>query len=302
MVGDMKTKLALIALILTIFAGLTIYLHGMIAGAPVENDWGLTYYPAIQAAIHGENPYQAADFVNPPWALIPLAAIGALSATWSMAIIFTANLAAFLFTMQRLRIPAWMIAPLVAFSGVIGNSRLGNIEGLVALGFVMSPTIGLFFVLAKPQIGIGIAVYWAVEAWRAGGWRKMLRTVAPVTIAYLLAFLIFSNFMARATVNTDVTWNTAWFPYGIPIGLLLMAISIGARHPGPAMAASVFFSPYVNAITWTFFWVGLAAWLSSPDSIHFITANKASKTGTTIAYSAKLPVLAGPRMRHWLKG
>jgi hypothetical protein len=106
----------------------------------------------------------------------------------------------------------------------------------------------------KPQIGAAVAVFWMVEAWRVGGWRKALYTFAPVTIAFALSFIVYGNWIASGVLLHS---SAQIFPYGVPLGLLTLAVAIYFRRIELSMCAGVLLSPYVNAFSWSFLWVGL---------------------------------------------
>jgi len=250
-----RTLLAVIILAATAF--LVVYMHDFMAPLK-QSDWSETYYVAAHALMRLRSPY-GAGFFNPPWVLIPLLPIALLPTDWGNALMFVLNLVAFLFVFIRLKISPWLYLPLIFFSGVMSNSIYGNIDGFCALGLILPPQIGLFFVMAKPQIGIVVALFWTLEAWNKGGWRRVVKTFAPVSGAYLLSFVLFGNWMSGSAAILGAWWNTSIFPWGIPIGLILFGLAVWRKQLGYAMAAGPFFAPYVNFFTWSFCWIGLAA-------------------------------------------
>jgi hypothetical protein len=226
----------------------------------IGTDWHWAYYPASRALMAGQSPYFGTLF-NPPWVLLAMIPVALLPAEWGASIMFVAELVFFLVVMFRLKVHLWLVPPLVVFSGMLFNSTNANIDGLCALGFILPPPVGLFFVLAKPQIGVGVAAYWAWCAWRGGGWRKLVRTFAPVMIAYGLSFIVYGNWM-----NTSgLIWSASTvhiFPFGVPLGIMLVILACRRRSIGPAIAAGVLFAPYVNSFTWSFLWLGMAVFAS----------------------------------------
>lgn len=80
-----------------------------------------------------------------------------------------------------------MTAPNFLFYGL----AFANIDRMVVLGLIMPTWIGLFFVLAKPQIGIGVAIFWAFESYRLGKLRQMARDFVPVSLAILISLWIY---------------------------------------------------------------------------------------------------------------
>ena len=128
----------------------------------------------------------------------------------------------------------------------------GNMDWLAVLGFIMPPQFGLFFISIKPQIGIAVAPFWLIEAWRVGGWKQVLRTFAPFTIVLLLSFAIFGLWPLEAVHEnvTGVFFNASLWPMSIPVGLALFVAAMRKRKIEYAMAASPCLSPYVLFYSW----------------------------------------------------
>ena len=124
--------------------------------------------------------------MNPVWILLPLIPLGMLPQRLGLIFFFVLILVIYIFIglklhAQPISLTAFMLSP-----GIFLSLQQLNIDAIVLLGFLLPAPLGLFFVLAKPQIGIGMAVYWLVEAWRTGGLRKVLITFAPVTIVQVI--------------------------------------------------------------------------------------------------------------------
>jgi hypothetical protein len=103
----------------------------------------------------------------------------------------------------------------------------------------------------KPQMGFAMAIYWLVQAWKTGGIKKVALTFAPVVTVFGLSFLFFGNWITNRQPDlTAAIWNTSLWPWSIPIGLVLLAISLRDMRQDFAMAASPFMSPYVAYYSW----------------------------------------------------
>lgn len=213
---------------------------------PLEgNDWLLSFRPAIVELFAGRSPYTAHGFLSPPWVLGLLSPFALLPPGAGLVAIAFVNLIAFGFAARRMGASPLAITCLLVTPQVLWGSRMGNIDWLVALGLVMPPQIGLFFVLAKPQIGAAIALFWLIEAWRRGGWREAVRVFAPVGAVTLASFALFGLWPLRSAVAIDVPWNISLFPYSLPIGLVLLTSSVRRRKLNLAIQSSPFFSPYI---------------------------------------------------------
>lgn len=215
-------------------------------------DWQGAFYLAAQEVMHGRSPYNVINFLNVPWTLIPLLPLALLPVRIGSAAIFVLSLGIYVYVAYQLGARGvWIIVFLLA-PPIIHSLFLGNIDALSLLGFVLPPQIGLFFVLMKPQIGLVMALFWLGEAWRQGRVREVIRVFAPVGIAVLISVLIFGNWMTPERLNLQVysTWNASWWPWGIPVGLVLSALCLRDRRKDYAMAASPFLAPYVTHSSW----------------------------------------------------
>lgn len=209
---------------------------------PGAVDWTETFRPAALSAWRTGDPYTN-GFCNPPWAILPLMPLALLPETWGRGVLIVVSLLSFAYTARRLGASPLAMALILLSPPVILCLQFGNIDWLVLLGFVLPPPIALFFLAVKPQIGIVMALYHAVRAWQE---RKLIETVAPVTIALLLSFLVYGFWPARAAALPAQGWNTSLWPYLIPVGMALVVA--GKREY--AMAASPCLSPYVASHSW----------------------------------------------------
>lgn len=219
-------------------------------------DWRETYYPAANLLLHGQNPYLITTLHNPIWVLFPLVPFALAGERLGMIAMFFAAFFAYVYVAFKLRasplaLMFYMLSPLIVY-----NLMLGNVDWLVALGFIMPPSIGLFFVLLKPQIGIAVALYWLWMAYKNGGIVNAIKTFLPVTLCLALSFLLFGNWLAGKSDNIlSASWNLSLFPYSIPIGL---AIFYTARKKYVrAISASPFFSPYLSLGSWSIAQLGM---------------------------------------------
>ncbi len=213
-----KREHLIAALCLALLIGVYAYLVPHI-WARVGADWFGTYVPAVRALVAGQNPYKTAHaFMNPVWILLPLIPLGMLPQRLGLIFFFVLILVIYIFIglklhAQPISLTAFMLSP-----GIFLSLQQLNIDAIVLLGFLLPAPLGLFFVLAKPQIGIGMAVYWLVEAWRTGGLRKVLITFAPVTIAQVITQILYGSCLkvASDTVILKVNSNYSIFPLGRP--------------------------------------------------------------------------------------
>lgn len=93
------------------------------------------------------------------------------------------------------------------------------------LGYIMPPQLGLFFIAIKPQVGIGVAVFWLVEAWRKGGWRSGLKAFWPFTAVLVLSMLLDLDWPLRFGQQAGLQSASLW-PMSIPVSLALLAAAV----------------------------------------------------------------------------
>lgn len=209
---------------------------------PFAYDWTLAYRPACLALLSGHSPYLITTerFANAPWALLPLIPLAVLPMEWGRLLLILVSLAAFAFVAYRLGArPVTMIAFLLS-PFVFRCLYYGQIDWLPLLGIVFPPWLGLFFIAVKPQVCGLVALYWLVEALKAGAVIKMF---APVTIATLVSFGVFGFWPAR---TAEFGRLGAMWPWSIALSIALLVIAYRHKDKTLAAAASPLASPYAQ--------------------------------------------------------
>jgi hypothetical protein len=232
---------------------------------PPGVDWHISFRPAALTLLSGESPYDKVYIIHAPWALLMLAPFALFPENVGRVMLLFCGLASYIFIAQRLGAKPLAIIFLLLSPVVMHMLLNGNIDWLASFGFILPPQIGLFFIAIKPQIGIAVAPFWLIEAWRQGGWKQVLRTFAPFTIVLLLSFAIFGLWPLGAVEVTGVTFNASLWPLSIPVGLALFVTAVRKRKIEYAMAASPCLSPYALFYSWT--GVLLAIIASVPETI-----------------------------------
>jgi hypothetical protein len=262
-----RERLVALLLLILIFCGLTWAIWKFaITEAPIESaqgmgsDWWNSYRPALREWLAGGSPYISGKVFNPPWALVPLLPLALLPDAWATSILIVIGLFAFGAAAYRLKASPLVLVAFITCPWVLKAAVVGNLDWMVALGATLSPPIGLFLVLAKPQMGAAVAVFWLVEAYRKGGIKQAALMFAPVTIAFLLSFAVFGNFLGGGTQVVNQYWNAANWPFSIPVGIGLLGFALRKRKANLAISASPFFSPYVGFSSWSVPLLGMVAY------------------------------------------
>ncbi|HSW62700.1 MAG TPA: hypothetical protein VLH56_05235 [Dissulfurispiraceae bacterium] len=227
------------------------------------SDWQVNYRPPVLSLLSGQSPYTHGASNNPPWTYVLLAPFALFPPALGNTAIGLVCMAALALTGYKLGAKPLPLALLLFTPQVMFLSRNGGIDWLIALGFIMPPQIGLFFVLIKPQIGICVALFWFVEAWRKGRMCEVLRVFAPVGLAYAASVAVFGlssilPMQAGELVAAKYPWDATTFPLTIPVALVLVVSALRSRDLKKAILASPFLSPYVAFYSWPAAVLGLA--------------------------------------------
>lgn len=240
--------------ILLIVAGLALFAVTdllLIRSGYVETvDWRDAFRPATMQILQGESPYSVGKVFNPPWVFLPMIPLALLPLDISSTIMFLLPIFGYAFAALKFKIDPINLLIFLANPFFYFGATCGNIDWLIPLGAVMSPMIGLFFVLAKPQIGLGITIFWGIEAYRSGGIKQVIKIFAPVTLAFGISLAVFGLWPLHATKLADVWWNLSIWPYSIPIGVGLLIHAVRNKNKLFSLTSSAFLSPYLAPQSW----------------------------------------------------
>ena len=252
-------KFFLLLIFITIGAALV---YGLYTSPYSSYDWWV-YPTTLKLVLSGNSPYDNAYYHNPPWTVILLAPLALLPTKLGEAFVLVIGLTAYAMIARHFGAGLFTMIVFILSPPILFDLYAGNITWLAMLGLLMPPWLGLFFVLSKPHLGIGIAIYWLVIAWRSGGIRNILKVFGPVAFAFLLSYLLFGTWFLKSSWLTEVPFNKSIFPYGIAIGLVLLYLAISREELKLAAASSPFFAPYFPLHGWGLLMIGLLpnAWL-----------------------------------------
>ncbi len=223
----------------------------MVVFLPPGIDWHNVYLPATKEFLAGRSPFSIYTYFNAPWILIPFIPLVFLPEPLSRAIVAFAILASFGYTAYRLGAKFPAIILILISPPVVHNVLNGNIDGLVLLGIILPPQIGLFFIAIKPQIGSAVALFWLIETWRSKGFKEVARVFAPVVVALSITFVAYGFWPRHFLELSSAEANASLWPLSIPIGLALITAGIRKRQIKFPIAASPFLSPYLKFHSWS---------------------------------------------------
>ena len=242
-----------VALLGIVLAAFSVWLGSHVSNA----DWTGTFQPVGSLLLQGRSPYEQPLFVNPPWAGLLILPFAILPPALGRGALLVVSLAALIYTTWRLHAPRVAAIALLLSPTAIGSLLAANLDSIVILGAFLPPAWGLLLLMVKPQIGVGPAAFDLVESWHTGRVGRVLRVFLPVVVASGVSAFLFPVWVDRMLHKPANVWNRSLFPYGIPIGLLFLWLSVRFRNVFWALASTPFFAPYLTFPTWLVVQVGL---------------------------------------------
>lgn len=217
---------------------------------PSGVDWTGVYRPAALSLLYGQNPYEIPGYYNPPWTLLFLIPFAVLPEPVGRGLLFVLTLVIVAIVAIRLGANRVSLIVFLCSPPVLQGLLNSNVDWLVLLGFILPPRLGLFFLAIKPQVGLAVAIYHAVESWRAGGMRRVMADFLPFTFVLVFSWLIFGFYPSGYGRILGKWWNASLFPASIPIGLVLLIKALVDRKVDYSFAASPFLAPHVVLHSW----------------------------------------------------
>lgn len=209
-------------------------------------DWLQIYDQVPRLVLQGHSPYDQQFFTNPPWTVLFLFPFAILPSSLSRGLIFVLCVLALIFMAWRLRAGRIALIAVLLSPTVIGSLIAGSFDLLLLPALFLPPALGLFILLIKPQVGVGVAVYYGALAWRKGGLIALLRVFSPVAGAFLVSAMIFPDWINRLLNMPDTVWNRSLFPFSVPVGLYCLWLAIRRKNVFYALLASPFLSPFIT--------------------------------------------------------
>lgn len=215
-------------------------------GFIIPTDWTEAFRPAALAMLEGRSPYETLKVFNPPWVFLPMIPLALLPVDLSSTAMFLLAFIGVAVAAYRLGAKTGNILIFLANPYTFFGASMGNIDWLIPLGAVLPPQIGLFLVLSKPQIGLGVAIFWLIEAYQSGGIKQVIRIFWPVTLATVISVVMYGFYLLQGLQLVDAWCNFSLWPYAIPIGLALIIYAVQNKNLLSAVASGAFLSPYLT--------------------------------------------------------
>lgn len=212
---------------------------------PMGADWNSIFRPATLALLHGISPYSIPSFTNPPWALIPLIPFSLLPRPFDFLFFSLASFAIFGIVANRFGARPLTIVLFLSLPQLVWGIEYGNIDCLVSLGIIIPGPIGILLLATKPQIGFPILVFKCLETYKDGGIKKVASNFSPLIILTIVSIILIGSTF-KPSQWQDFPGNLAYFPYLIPVGLILFYRSLKNADIRQSIAAGPFLTPYIG--------------------------------------------------------
>lgn len=245
-------QVIIITIVVALFAWLTAdYL-------PPAVDWHGGFRPAALAILRGDSPYNTPGFAFPPWTCLLLLPFAIFPEEVGRALLFIAYLFGVAYTTYKLSGNKVATILILCSPPVMHGLLNGNIDGLVVLGFVLPPWLGLFLLVIKPQLTFAYIIYLFVATFKKEKISGVIKVYAPVVTAYILSLIFFGFWPSKFLAAINSSFNASLWPLSLPIGLVLLTTALRKDEAQYSIMASPFMSPYVLLHSWVVAFIPLA--------------------------------------------
>lgn len=228
--------------VLVVLLGVAVYFASFLPSA----DWYVSFDPAARGVYSGHWPYENPGYRYPPWAVLPLLPMVLFPPDFAHGLMVVTTALILIYIAWRLHAQPLAVAAFLLSPTAVGILLVNNLDPFAISGIFLPPVWGLFVLVIKPQVGLGVMLYYLFQTWKNERFWGVVRTFAPMIIAYSISVAFFPIWVTRMLENPSNSWNRSLFPYAIPLGLFIMWLAIRRKNPYFALAASAFLTPYLT--------------------------------------------------------
>jgi len=156
------------------------------------------------------------------------------------------NVIIYTIALSRLGISKWKLVLIISSPFVFYSILYGNIDSLVLLGATLSPFWGIWLLLCKPQMSIGLILFWIYQSLQKGH-KTLIKDFGLISLLYLLFWVI--GLHPRGNPTQEI-WNIRTFPWGLIPGIILLWRSKKDSNKNLALSSSPYLSPYAAMQSW----------------------------------------------------
>ncbi|MCL4559482.1 MAG: hypothetical protein M1281_02565 [Chloroflexi bacterium] len=226
---------------------------------PTGYEWEHSFRPAALRLLSGVSPYGPTNYFNAPWLLLPLLPLSILPSHIGFTLFTILGIAVISYLAFRFGARPWTLGILLLSYPVTKCLYRGQIDWVSLSGVLLPAQYGLFLVLAKPQIGIGVAIFWLADAYRSGGIRRVTSTFIPVVLAYLISIPIFGLWFLLPGGIENNPENISLWPISLFLGLIFLILAIRRTSIRSSIISSPFLSPYLCVYSLTGVFIALVS-------------------------------------------
>jgi hypothetical protein len=202
------------------------------------------FYQAGKEIASGHSPYSLECYYSPIWVALFFSPFSIFTREISYRIYAAILFGGYIFALWKIskqRIGITLIAIFSPF--VYMTMQYGNIDWLVLFGLLFPKPIGIWFLLAKPQMGFTLVLLWAWVTYQQQGIKKLFMTFTPVVLGLLISYGLGMRMPYPEKLSR---WSADIWPYGLLIGIPALIMSLRKKDDYLALAAAPFFTPYIG--------------------------------------------------------
>jgi hypothetical protein len=193
-----------------------------------------------------------------PWGAVLLSPLGGLPDRIATALTNSLSVILFALVARKFGGPDWIAIPVLISPPGYWLFYNGQTEWLVLVGLLFFNGLDVAFLMLKPQVALGAFL---PRLKRAGDqWKQY---ILPGVLIFAISLLIWPLWPLKMSeifpVLTSGSWNSALWPWGLPIGGFLIWYSWKSADDRWGVAATPFLFPYINLPNYLGLMIALAS-------------------------------------------
>lgn len=208
-------------------------------------DWHIFRVAGLEL-LQGGNPYSTGEgllrFYNPWWTLVILAPLVVLPEALGKIANVLISFLIYIPVTRRYGIDKWGYFLIVTSAFHIRHIITGNIDWIVWIGLFLPAPIALLFFAIKPQMGVGLIIFTLYTAYRKHGIARAGLYLLPL-VALTAIGLLWFGLPSYSPVAGN---NVSILPFGLPMGLGLIYLSLTRCSERESAQAAPLFAPYLS--------------------------------------------------------
>jgi hypothetical protein len=216
-------------------------------------DWTRVYYPAASDPLTAYDSRDTLRYVNPPWLAWLLSPLTLLRPRLAFSVWFALTIVLSIWSIYKLGGGFYITLLTLTSPAFIRLFVHGQVDVVVLVGFALMlsyqnvnlKSVGVILMLVKPQVlGLGAVVHWL-------GLGRSEQAGIALRVLVFVGFSFILHGLWPAAMWENIKWiqtttNISPWPYGIPFGLAMLAISIRRGNAKLGALSTLFLAPYLN--------------------------------------------------------